>query len=176
MEKATSQPLVELLNVLRSDTPYVKNKWLNAVRKFTSAYTSSEPLKVGNAPPKIHVVSTQNKVIDASNNNTNLCKLNPITTRRIEEVPNGEHLNLPDEAQIMDTPTIKSTPDQVERDNILTTVDCSGSEKWTNSMKLKLGPTMIRQWEFDMIAFLVQPEPIYRMRQETFAWEPGSRG
>ena len=127
MEKATSQPLTELLTVLRSDTPYVKNKWLNAFRKFTNAYTSSEPSKVGIAPPEIHVVSTQNEAIDASNNNTNLCKVSPITTRRIEEVPNREHFNLPDETQTMDTPTIKSTPDQVERDNILPTVDCSGS-------------------------------------------------
>ena len=174
MEKATSQPLTELLTVLRSDTPYVKNKWLNAVRKFTSAYASTEPRKVGTAPPTTYIPTTQDEAIDA---NTNPCKSNPpLPTGHTEKVLEGEHSHATEETPSLEITIIESTPDSIERDNTLTTENCSESRVWTNSIKLDYGQPMIKQLEFDMIGFLVQPEPIYQMRHETFAWEPGSRG
>ena len=173
MEKATSQPLTELLTVLRSDTPYVKNKWLNAVRKFTSAYASTEPPKVGTAPPTTYIPTTQDEAIDAINDP---CKLNPLPTGRTEKVLEGEHSHAPEEIPSMEITIIESTPDSIERDNILTTENCSESRVWTNSIKLDYSQLMIKQLKFDMIGFLVHPEPIYQMRHETFAWEPGSKG
>ena len=83
---------------------------------------------------------------------------------------------LTEETPPMATTITESTPDSIERDNILTTENCSESRVWTNSIKLDYGQPKIKQLEFDMIGFMVQPEPIYRMRHETFAWEPGSRG
>ena len=172
MEKATSRPLTELLTVLRSDTPYVKNKWLNAVRKFTSAYSSTEMPKVGTAPPTTYIPTTQDEAIDAI---IDPCKSNPLPTGRTEKVLEGEHSHAPEEIPSMEITIIESTPDSIERDNILTTENCSESRVWTNPIKLDDGQPKIKQLEFDMIGFMVQPEPIYRMRHETFAWEPGSK-
>ena len=94
MEKATSQPLTELLTVLRSDMPYVKNKWLNAVRKFTSAYASTEPPKVGIAPPTTYIPTTQDKAIDAI---IDPCKSNPLPTECTEKALEGEHSHATEE-------------------------------------------------------------------------------
>ena len=174
MEKATSQPLTELLTVLRSDTPYVKNKWLNAVRKFTSAYSSTETPKVGTAPPTTYIPTTHSEAIDAT---TNYCKLNPqLPERHTEKVLEGEHLPVSEEIPSLVLEKIESTPNNIERDNTLTTENCSESRVWTNSIKLDDGQPKIKQLEFDMFGFMVHPEPIYRMRHETFAWEPGSKG
>ena len=174
MEKATSQPLTELLTVLRSDTPYVKNKWLNAVRKFTSAYSSTETPKVGTAPPTTYIPTTHSEAIDAT---TNYCKLNPqLPIVHTEKVLEGEHLPVSEEIPSLVLEKIESTPNSIERDNTLTTENCSESRVWTKPIKLDDGQPKIKQLEFDMFGFMVQPEPIYRMRHETFAWEPGSRG
>ena len=140
-----------------------------------NAYASTEPPKVGTAPPTAYLLPTQDTAIDAPGTN-DPCKLNPLLTRRTEKVLEGEHSHPPGETPPMATTISESTPDSIERDNILTTENCSESRVWTNSIKLDYGQPMIKQLEFDMIAFMVQPEPIYRMRQETFAWEPGSRG
>ena len=174
MEKATSRPLTELLTVLRSDTPYVKNKWLNAVRKFTSAYSSTETPKVGTAPPTTYIPTTHSEAIDAT---TNDCKLNPqLPERHTEKVLEGEHLPVSEEIPSLVLESIESTPNSIERDNTLTTENCSESKVWTKPIRLDDGQPKIKQLEFDMFGFMVHPEPIYRMRHETFAWEPGSKG
>ena len=158
MEKATSRPLTELLTVLRSNTPYVKNKWLNAVRKFTSAYSSTETPKVGTAPPTTYIPPTQDEAIDAINDP---CKLNPLPTGRTEKVLEGEHSHAPEEIPSMEITIIESTPDSIERDNTLTTENCSESKVWTKPIRLDDGQPKIKQLEFDMFGFMVHPEPIY---------------
>ena len=172
MEKVTSQPLTELLTVLRSDTPYVKNKWLNAVRKFTSAYSSTETPKVGTAPPTTYIPTTHSEAIDAT---TNDCKLNPqLPERHTEKVLEGEHSPVSEEipSKVI---SIESTPNSIERENTLTTENCSESKVWTKPIRLDDGQPKIKQLEFDIFGFVIHPEPIYRLRQETFAWEPGSK-
>ena len=170
MEKATSRPLTELLTVLRSDTPYVKNKWLNAVRKFTSAYSSTETPKVGTAPPTTYIPTTHSEAIDAT---TNYCKLNPqLPIVHTEKVLEGEHSPVSEENPSNKT-SIESTPNSIERDNTLTVENCSESKVWTKPIRLDDGQPKIKQLECDI--FLIHPEPIYRLRQETFAWEPGSK-
>ena len=123
--------------------------------------------KVGFAPPATCIPTTQDEAIDAPGNNTTCCKH---LTGRIEKFPPPERLNL----QFI-SPTIieslESAPDSIET----TTENCFESRVWTNSIKLDDGQLMIKQLKFDMIGFLVQPEPIYQMRHETFAWEPGSK-
>ena len=172
MEKATSQPLTELLTVLRSDTPYVKNKWLNAVRKFTSAYSSTETPKVGTAPPTTYIPTTHSEAIDAT---TNDCKLNPwLPVVHTEKVLEGEHSPVSEENPSNKT-SIESTPNSIERDNTLTVENCSESKVWTKPIRLDDGQPKIKQLEFDIFGFVIHPEPIYRLRQETFAWEPGSK-
>ena len=173
MEKATSRPLTELLTVLRSDTPYVKNKWLNAVRKFTSAYSSTETPKVGTAPPTTYIPTTQNEAIDAT---TNYCKLNPqLPTVHTEKVLEGEHSPVSEEIPSLKVISVESTPNIIERDNTLTAENCSESKVWTKPIRLDDGQPKIKQLEFDIFGFVIHPEPIYRLRQETFAWEPGSK-
>ena len=173
MEKATSQPLTELLTVLRSDTPYVKNKWLNAVRKFTSAYSSTEAPKVGTAPPTTYIPTTHSEAIDAT---TNYCKLNPqLPTVHTEKVLEGEHSPVSEEIPSLKVISIESTPNSIERDNTLTMENCSESKVWTKPIRLDDGQPQIKQLEFDIFGFVIHPEPIYRLRQETFAWEPGSK-
>ena len=173
MEKATSQPLTELLTVLRSNTPYVKNKWLNAVRKFTSAYSSTETPKVGTAPPTTYIPTTQDEAIDAT---TNPCKLNPpLPTGHTEKVLEGEHSHVTEETPSLEITSIESAPDSIERENTLTTENCSESKVWTKPIRLDDGQPKIKQLEFDIFGFVIHPEPIYRLRQETFAWEPGSK-
>ena len=117
--------------------------------------------KVGFAPPEIHVVSTQDEAIDAPGHNTHLCKPSLLPTGRIEEFPPGD-INLQD-MNDMDIPATicESTPDSVERDNTLTTENCFESRVWTKPIKLDDGQPKIKQWEFDMFGFMVQPEPIY---------------
>ena len=172
MEKATSQPLTELLTVLRSDTPYVKNKWLNAVRKFTSAYSSTETPKVGTAPPTTYIPTTHSEAIDAT---TNDCKLNPrLPIVHTEKVLEGEHSPVSEENPSNQT-SIESTPNSIERDNTLTVENCSESKVWTNPIRLDSGQPKVEQVELDIFGFVIHPEPIYRLRQETFAWEPGSK-
>ena len=173
MEKATSRPLTELLTVLRSNTPYVKNKWLNAVRKFTSAYSSTETPKVGTAPPTTYIPTTQSEAIDAT---TNYCKLNPqLPTVHTEKVLEGEHSPVSEEIPSLKVISIESTPNSIERDNTLTTENCSESKVWTKPIRLDDGQPKIKQLEFDIFGFVIHPEPIYRMRHKTFAWEPGSK-
>ena len=171
MEKATSQPLTELLTVLRSDTPYVKNKWLNAVRKFTSAYSSTETPKVGTAPPTTYIPTTHSEAIDAT---TNYCKLNPqLPIVHTEKVLEGEHSPVSEEIPSNDT-SIESTPNSIERDNTLTVENCSESKVWTNPIRLDSGQPKVKQLEY-IFGSVIHPEPIYRLRHKTFAWEPGSK-
>ena len=173
MEKATSRPLTELLTVLRSDTPYVKNKWLNAVRKFTSAYSLTETPKVGTAPPTTYIPTTQDEAIDAT---TNPCKLNPpLPTGHTEKVLEGEHSPVSEEIPSLVLEKIESTPNSIERDNTLTTENCSESKVWTKPIRLDNGQPKVKQLEFDIFGSVIHPEPIYRLRHKTFAWEPGSK-
>ena len=170
MEKATSRPLTELLTVLRSDTPYVKNKWLNAVRKFTSAYSSTETPKVGIAPPSTYLPTTSSEAIDAT---TDCCMLSPhLPERHTEKVLEGEHLPVSEETPSLVLEKIESTPNSIERDNTLTTEICLDSKVWTQPIRLDSGqPEAEHFWRIGS----GHPEPKYRLRHKTFAWEPGSK-
>ena len=168
-----SQPLTELLTVLRSDTPYVKNKWLNAVRKFTSAYSSTETPKVGTAPPSTYLPTTSSEAIDAT---TDCCKLSPhLPERHTEKVLEGEHLPVSEETPSLVLEKIESTPNSIERDNTLTTENCFESKVWTKPIRLDSGQPKVKQLEADIFGSVIHPEPIYRLRHKTFAWEPGSK-
>ena len=67
---------------------------------------------------------------------------------------------------------IESTPNNIERDNTLTTENCFESKVWTQPIRLDSGQPEAEQWEFGSE---IHPEPIYRLRHKTFAWEPGSK-
>ena len=166
-----SQPLTELLTVLRSDTPYVKNKWLNAVRKFTSAYSSTEAPKVGIAPPSTYLPTTSSEAIDAT---TDYCKLSPhLPERHTEKVLEGELLPVSEETPSLVLEKTESTPNSIERDNTLTTEICLDSKVWTQPIRLDSGqPEAKHCWRRNGSG---HPEPKYRLRHKTFAWEPGSK-
>ena len=91
-----------------------------------------------------------------------------------EKVLEGEHSPVSEENPSNKT-SIESTPNSIERDNTLTVENCSESKVWTKPIRLDDGQPKIKQLEFDIFGFVIHPEPIYRLRQETFAWEPGSK-
>ena len=129
---------------------------------------------MGIAPPSTYLPTTSSEAIDAT---TDCCKLSPhLPERHTEKVLEGEHLPVSEETPSLVLEKIESTPNSIERDNTLTTENCSESRVWTKPIKLDDGQPKIKQLEFDMFGFMVHPEPIYRMRHETFAWEPGSKG